>query len=144
MTLTDALSASAATSGFRDAVARFLLDNRSNERVRYCDASCPPVKIERTLRMLVESYAALPIESVEIDGRSGCEYFRGTLTIQAAGATRVVDFHWDCRWKAEQLGWVDAFGFADQIRAARELGHDCFRGWREREVVAAEPIAAAT
>ena len=33
---------------------------------------------------------------------------------------RTVRFHWDCKWKAQQEGWSDYFGFPDQMRAARE------------------------
>ena len=49
-------------------------------------------------------------------------------------------FHWDCKWRAQQQGWVDYFGFPDQTRAAREFGFDCFRSWVEEEV---SPIAIA-
>ena len=34
------------------------------------------------------------------------------------------------RWRAEQQGWVDAFGFPDQIRAADEFGWNCFHRWQ--------------
>ena len=44
---------------------------------------------------------------------------------------RRVRFHWDCKWRALQEGWTDYFGFPDQVRAAREFGHDCFRLWEE-------------
>ena len=42
---------------------------------------------------------------------------------------RQVRFHWDCKWRAQQEGWVDYFGFPDQIRAAREFGWRCFERW---------------
>ncbi|HEX8695519.1 MAG TPA: hypothetical protein VF746_24110, partial [Longimicrobium sp.] len=63
-----------------------------------------------------------------------------------------VRFVWDCKWKAEQHGWHDYFGFPDQGRAAREFGYDCFRAWVEEAVKlknialagpgAAEPVGA--
>jgi hypothetical protein len=71
----------------------------------------------------------MPVESVAISGRSGCEYFRGELTVHTPTDELRVEFHWDCRWKASQLGWYDYFGLPDQIRAAQELDHDCFRTW---------------
>jgi hypothetical protein len=42
----------------------------------------------------------------------------------------VIEFAWDCRWRAQQQGWVDAFGFPDQIRAADEFGWNCFQHWQ--------------
>ena len=48
-------------------------------------------------------------------------------------STHVYEFVWDCRWRAEQEGWTDCFGFPDQIRAAREYDWRCFERW--------EPVA---
>lgn len=149
MTLPDLLDRSAATPAFREAVARFLQDGRPSEAVAF-DYGSPPVKVERTLIRALIEYPSHPIESIEVRGRSGCESFRGELTVRGGGEARRVSFHWDCRWRAEQEGWRDWFGFPDQARAAREFGWDCFRHWSEEEAVSldeapraqAEPAAA--
>lgn len=132
MTLHESLQRSHATGAFRDAIASFLRDGRSNELVRF-DAYSPPVKVERTLTQLLQARPELEIERVEIRGSSGCEFFRGALMAVAAGEERCFRFHWDCKWKAIQQGWTDYFGFPDQARAAREFGYDCFRTWEEQE-----------
>lgn len=130
------LQRSRATDAFREAVHRFLRDGRPCERVAFNPPS-PAVKVERTLTKVMESYPELAIERVEIQGVSGCEFFRGTATIHAAGEARRVRFDWDCRWRAEAEGWHDYFGFPDQTRAAREFGYDCFRAWDEVGVLEA-------
>lgn len=134
MSLQTFLQRSRATEPFRDAVARFLRDGRANDRVGFQERS-PAIKVERTLTKLLEAYPGLAIERVEIDGASGCEFYRGTATVFTAAEERRVHFHWDCKWKAEQEGWTDYFGFADQARAAREFGYDCFRSWEEEGVL---------
>lgn len=136
MALLTFLQRSAATEPFREALGRFLRDGRPCERVSFNHAS-PPVKVERTLAKVLHAYPELPIERVEVEGASGCEYFRGMVTIHAGGEERRVKFHWDCRWRAEAEGWRDYFGFPDQIRAAREFGWDCFRAWEETGVLEA-------
>jgi hypothetical protein len=100
------------------------------------------VKVERTLTKLLVEYPHLDIESIEIRGQSGCEYFRGELTLRTSAGEQCVTFHWDCRWRAEEKGWQDYFGYPDQIRAARELGWDCFRSWEECSVSANGSLAA--
>lgn len=133
MILTDLLARSRASEAFRDAVAAFLRDGSPNENLAF-DRYCPPVKVERTVIKLLEEYPEREIESVEIRGSSGCEFFRGEAVIRTASEERRVSFWWDCKWKAVQMGWTDYFGFPDQTRAAREFGHDCFRSWEEEEV----------
>ena len=128
MSLLPFLQRSRASEPFRDAVARFLRDGRPCERIDFHVFS-PPVKVERTLTRILEAYPELEIESVRIEAVSGCEYYRGSAAIQAGGEEHTVRFHWDCKWRAEQEGWRDYFGFFDQARAAREFGHDCFRQW---------------
>jgi hypothetical protein len=49
-----------------------------------------------------------------------------------------VRFYWDCKWKAQEQGWTDYFGFPDQMRAAREFGYDCFRSWNQLQT---EPVS---
>jgi hypothetical protein len=113
---------------FRDGLGRFLADHRPNGAVSF-GAGSPPLKVQRALTRLLEAHPDWEIERVEITARSGCEYYRGQLLVETPAGERTIRFDWDCRWKAEQLGWRDAFGFPDQIRAAREFDHDCFRGW---------------
>jgi hypothetical protein len=128
MSLQHYLTLSRASEPFRAAVDEFLRTGRSNSRVVF-DRHSPAVKVERTLIKALVEYPQLEIESIEIAGQSGCEYFRGELTLQSAAGVQKVEFHWDCRWRAEEKGWHDYFGFPDQIRAAREFGWDCFRDW---------------
>ena len=52
-------------------------------------------------------------------------------TCQPDCSADTFSFTWCCRWRAEQEGWKDYFGFPDQIRAAREFGWDCFQRWSE-------------
>jgi hypothetical protein len=139
MTTAELLDRSAATASFREAMSRFLYDGRSSERIAF-SPGCPGVKVERALAKVLVEYPRLPIESIEVRGASGCEYFRGKLFVRTAGQERRVAFHWDCKWRAEKEGWLDWFGFPDQGRAAREFGWDCFRVWQEEEV---NPIAIA-
>jgi hypothetical protein len=134
MKIIEFLERSRATAPFREAVAAFLKTGRANEHVVF-DYRSPTVKVERALTKALEEYPELPFESIELAASSGCEYYRGTMTLRAEGAERRVRFHWDCKWRAEQQGWSDYFGFADQTRAAREFGHDCFREWNEEPVL---------
>jgi hypothetical protein len=124
------LERSCATEAFREAVERFLREGRANERVAF-NRDCPALKVERWLTKALEEYPELHVESIDLRASSGCEYFRGTAEVHTAAETRRVSFHWDCKWKAQQMGWADYFGFPDQIRAAREFGYDCFRSWNE-------------
>jgi hypothetical protein len=135
MALDTFLSCSSATDDFRSAVLRFVREGTPCERIRF-NAGCPPVKIARTLTRILAAFPQDAIERVELDGRSGCEYFRGTALVVSGSRTRRVRFHWDCKWRAEQLGWTDYFGFADQARAAREYDWDCFRTWDEADTYA--------
>jgi hypothetical protein len=139
MTTADLLDRSAATDSFREAVTRFLRDGRSSERIAF-GHGCPGIKVERALTKVLVEYPGVPIESIEVRGASGCEYFRGRLFVRTATEERRVAFHWDCKWRAEQDGWTDWFGFPDQGRAAREFGWNCFRAWNEEEV---SPISVA-
>ncbi|HEX2716469.1 MAG TPA: hypothetical protein VHM67_02250 [Gemmatimonadaceae bacterium] len=97
-----------------------------------CHRTMPAVKVERVLTQLLAEVGHEPIERVEIDARSGCSDFSGTLEVTVAGTRRTFDFVWDCRWRAEQEGWRDHWGEPDQIRAAREFGWQCFANWSER------------
>ena len=84
-------------------------------------------RLTKTRRLAQEIVAA---GHLRIDGRSGCSDFVGTVTVEGGGDARLIEFAWDCRWRAEQQGWVDAYGFPDQIRAADEFGWNCFHRWQ--------------
>lgn len=92
----------------------------------------PAVKVARVLTQLFSEMPDAPIERIELDARSGCSDFTGTLTIHCQGASRVFEFVWDCRWRAAEEGWIDHWGEPDQIRAAQEFGWRCFSTWVER------------
>lgn len=91
----------------------------------------PRIKVIRLINQLLHAHPEWVVDRLHIDGRSGCSDFVGTVTVEGGGETRVVEFAWDCRWRAEQQGWVDAFGFPDQIRAADEFGWNCFQRWQQ-------------
>jgi len=119
---------SAATDAFREAVEHYA-SRQDTDRVQ-TPRSTPRVKVLRVIRQLSEIEPGLPIERVYVDAFSGCSDFRGTVRVEAGNEIREYDFAWDCRWRAEQQGWQDLFGFPDQIRAAREFGWDCFEEWQ--------------
>jgi hypothetical protein len=81
---------------------------------------------------LLTSESGLEIETVTIRGRSGCSDFVGTVDVQTSSGSLMFDFEWCCRWRAESEGWVDYFGFPDQMRAAQEFDWRCFRRWERR------------
>jgi hypothetical protein len=139
MKLSEYLAGSAATPGFREAVEAFTAGAGPAEKLSF-PVTAPRVKVERTLTKLLEEYPTLPIEGADIKGHSGCEFFRGIATIRADNRVLRVHFEWNCKWKAMELGWKDYFGFPDQVRAAHEFGHDCFRAWEEEGV---EELAGA-
>lgn len=132
MPISEFLARSSATPEFREAVWDFLADGRPRERIRFGPGS-PAVKVKRVLAKLLEHSPTLALESVAFDARSGCDYYRGTVRARHGQGTTTVDFEWNCRWKAKEMGWTDYFGFPDQIRAVREFGYDCFRVWQEVE-----------
>lgn len=121
------LSQSQAAEPFKSAVRSYCA-GESADRIRI-DGFAPSVKVRRLLAHILATEADLPIEQVSLRGRSGCSDFVGTVKLQTASETRVYDFVWDCRWRAEQEGWTDCFGFPDQIRAAREYDWRCFERW---------------
>jgi hypothetical protein len=95
----------------------------------------PRIKVIRLVNQLLHAHPEWAVERLHIDARSGCSDFVGTATVEGAGESRVIEFAWDCRWRAEQQGWVDAYGFPDQIRAADEFGWNCFQRWEARPTV---------
>ena len=96
--------------------------------VRYA----PAVKVVRVLTQLFSELPDCPIERIEVDARSGCSDYVGTVTVHVGDTARVFDFAWDCRWRAAEAGWVDHWGEPDQVRAAREFDWRCFATWAER------------
>ena len=131
------LAASAATPAFKADVARLAATALPTERIAYA-AHQPPVKVLRVVCQLLNAEPALAIERVEVSGRSGCSDFAGRTTVWVSGEAepRRFDFVWCCAWRAQQEGWRDSFGFADQIRAARTYDWDCFQRWTESSAVA--------
>jgi hypothetical protein len=97
------------------------------------DGFAPAVKVKRLLTHILATEAHLPIEQVTVRARSGCSDFVGTVHLETATGSHVYNFVWDCRWRAEQEGWTDYFGFPDQIRAAREYDWRCFERWEAVE-----------
>ena len=130
------LARSNAESAFKDAVLAFM-SGRENGRV-HSPRSSPPVKVMRVVAQLLSEHPDLVVRSVSVDGVSGCSDFRGTARVECVDGVREFEFAWDCKWRATEAGWTDPFGFPDQIRAAREFGHRCFRTWTERS---RQPIA---
>jgi hypothetical protein len=122
--------ASCATPEFKSDVERFLAGDRP-ERVRI-ESYVPRIKVQRLLTQLLHAEPALEIEHVVIRGSSGCSDFVGSIDVQTSTGAHVFDFAWCCRWRAEREGFVDYFGFPDQMRAAQEFGWQCFKQWDRR------------
>ena len=116
------IARSQATEAFKQA-ARNLQAGVPDDRITF-NAGTPPVKALRVICKLLEQHSDVAIDRVHLDGRSGCSDYSGQLTMEPGPVT--IAFHWDCRWKADQMGWRDGLGFPDQIRAAREFGYQCF------------------
>jgi len=121
-TLTLLLEQSAATDEFRAALAAWR-HRRPQDRIEVLGYA-PDIKVERFLTKLFEALPEQVIDSVVVDGRSGCSNFTGEATLEPGGVR--VRFDWDCAWKAKVEG-LTAYGFPDQQRAAMEFGYDCFR-----------------
>jgi hypothetical protein len=119
-----------ATADFKADIGSFLMGERS-ERVKL-ETYVPRVKIQRLLTQLLTSESALEIEQVVIRGMSGCSDFVGSVDVQTSSGAHVFDFVWCCRWRAENEGYLDYFGFPDQARAAQEFDWRCFRRWERR------------
>lgn len=126
------LARSKAAETFKSAVRGYFA-NGSAEHIRI-DGFAPKIKVRRLLAHMLSAEPDLPIERITLQGRSGCSDFVGTVQVQTPAGTHAYSFAWDCRWRAEQEGWTDCFGFPDQIRAAEEFDWRCFERW--------EPISA--
>jgi len=121
------LEQSRAADAFKMAVRRYC-ENGGAEHIRV-EGFAPRVKVKRLLAHILATEPHLPIEGVSLRGRAGCSDFVGTVHLHTAAGTQTYEFVWDCRWRAEQEGWTDCFGFPDQIRAAREYDWRCFQRW---------------
>ncbi len=133
------LTRSCATDRFKNDVIAFAsrADAPSITLVR----NVPRIKVIRLINQLLHAHPEWVVDRLKVDARSGCSDFVGTVTVEGGGQSRVIRFAWDCRWRAEQEGWVDAFGFPDQIRAADVFGWNCFHHWKLEQ---AAPAARET
>lgn len=133
------LARSHATEAFKQDVLRFA----SGDEPATIDVLgyAPRVKVERVLVQLLNAEPDLVIRSAKVRGASGCSDFTGEVTVDTPTGMRTFRFSWCCRWRAEQEGWRDYFGFPDQIRAAREFGWDCFQRWTEKPGAAMDASA---
>jgi hypothetical protein len=132
------LEQSSATPAFRNDLEAFA-SRQPATRIKASPTN-PRVKVLRTIAQLLHAEPTLRVDAVELRAASGCADFLGTVTvIDADGARHTFDFEWNCEWKARQLGYVDGFGFPDQIRAAEEFGWQCFERWTQLSI---EPAAA--
>lgn len=126
------LAKSRAAEPFKTAVRSYHRGG-SGDQIRV-DGYAPSIKVKRLLTHMLAAEPNLAIERITLRGRSGCSDFVGTVRVHTATETRTFEFVWDCRWRAEQLGWTDCFGFPDQIRAAREYDWQCFERWEAVQV----------
>lgn len=127
MDLTPFLAASRASEPFKRDVLAYCAGEPA-DRIR-SRRHTPPVKMMRLIAQLLHAEPQLPVERIAVDAWSGCSDFTGTLRVECEDGVRTFEFTWCCRWRAEQEGWTDCFGFPDQIRAAREFGWECFGRW---------------
>ena len=128
--LADLLTESSATDSFKSDVIRFLETGQA-ERVEV-RGYAPRVKVTRVLKQILASHPDLDIEQLSIVGQSGCSDFVGTVELETANDSKKIEFVWCCRWRAQEEGWLDYFGFPDQMRAAREFDWRCFKVWSEQ------------
>lgn len=122
------LARSSAAETFKNAVRGYCATG-VDERIRI-DGFAPRVKVRRLLAHILSTEAHLPIEGIMLRGRSGCSDFVGTVQVHTTSGSRTYEFVWDCRWRAEEQGWIDCFGLPDQIRAAEEYDWQCFQHWK--------------
>src|SRR6185436_4732026 len=118
------LEQSSAAPHFKQAVLQYVASGRA-EHIEV-QGRAPHVKVARLLKHVLAAAPDLELHKVSVHGQSGCSDFVGTVQLRTASETRVFDFVWCCRWRAEEEGWEDYFGLPDQIRAAREYDWRCF------------------
>ena len=119
------LHASRAGEAFKRDLLAFAV-GRPAERVVLLRPA-PRLKVLRLLTQLLDAEPALCVDRVADRGIQRLQRLpRAPSPCHCADAARVWRFRWDCRWRAEQEGWHDAWGLPDQSRAAREFGWRCF------------------
>jgi hypothetical protein len=128
MELQSLLNASRATEEFKSEVRRYF-EGHDSPRIELVHR-VPRIKVQRLIMHLLEAEPQLEVERIRVDARSGCSDFVGTVRVEAKDAVREFEFTWCCRWRAQQAGYRDFFGFPDQIRAAEEFKWRCFKLWR--------------
>jgi hypothetical protein len=129
------LAASRATPAFCADLEAYAM-RQPSERVTAAGVN-PRVKVLRTIAQLLHAEPTLTVDRIRLKAVSGCADYVGTMDVtDGAGALHTFEFEWNCEWKARQLGYVDGFGFPDQIRAADEFGWQCFERWTR--VIASE------
>lgn len=128
MNIEPLLAVSGATDEFKASVRQY----STHGKAPLVEAAgfAPAVKVLRVLAQLLDVEPTLRLERVRVEGYAGCSDFRGSVVAHAEGGVRQWTFVWCCKWRASEEGWVDCFGFPDQMRAAREFGHRCFAVWR--------------
>jgi hypothetical protein len=132
MNLESLLSASGATDDFKESVRQY--STLGKAPLVEAGGFAPPIKVLRVVAQLLDAEPGLRLERARVLGNSGCSDFRGSVEAHADGVVRRWSFVWCCRWRAAAEGWVDCFGFPDQVRAAREFGYRCFETWSESRV----------
>jgi hypothetical protein len=140
LTLNEIIERSSALDAFK-AELLALAANQTPSNIIQFNPGAPKVKVLRTLMKLLETYPSLRIEQVRLAATSGCSDFTGQLGVNNGALT--INFIWDCAWRATQQGYTDAFGFPDQIRAAREFNYQCFQTFEEVSNNSAPPQPAA-
>lgn len=124
------VQSSNATTDFKSDLESFL-SGQPSARVKV-ETYVPRVKVRRLLTQLLAAEPSLEIEQVVIRGSSGCSDFVGSVDVHTPTGEHVFDFTWCCRWRAVSEGYVDYFGYPDQMRAAQEFDWRCFQRWERR------------
>lgn len=124
--LDELLENSAATAGFREAVTA--LKNGLPQTQISHSPGAPSVKVLRVIAKLLEEEPELEIATINVEARSGCSSFVGTVSVNQGA--KQFSFDWDCLWKAEKEGLLTFWGAADQTTAAQQFGYRCFRAWK--------------
>jgi hypothetical protein len=140
MELEALLRDSRATDEFKRDVLAFRRQGRA--RAIAVPHHAPHVKVLRVISQLLAEHPDYVITAVRVEARAGCSDFVGTLHVDTDQGPRRIEFTWCCRWRAELEGWLDYFGFPDQMRAAREFDWRCFQRW-EMKTPPSQPIVAS-
>ena len=134
------LVVSSATPAFRADLEAYAT-RQPSERVTAAGVN-PRVKVLRAIAQLLHAEPTLAVDRVRLSAVSGCADYVGTMhVIDSSGDAHTFEFEWNCEWKARQLGYVDGFGFPDQIRAADEFGWQCFARWTRVNTTQAQHVA---